>query len=248
MHRCYAEPARWEDDHVALAPDEEHHLLAVLRAGDGDAVVVTDGMGREARTKLVIGPVEGSDAGATLLIIPGTDVTDEPTLKVTLIQALLKGDHMDLVVEKATELGVSEVYPVITDRVVTRIPEDRQASRRERWERIATSAMKQCGVNRLPEIRNISRLSKALEEMSDFDLFIIGSLSESATPLRRVLESAPPEGRIAVLIGPEGDLTEEELAAVRQCGAIDASFGKRVLRAETAALYVLSALNFALER
>jgi 16S rRNA (uracil1498-N3)-methyltransferase len=248
MHRCFAETDRWEADRITLAAEEEHHLLDVLRAREGDEVTVTDGKGREVRARLELQVADESQGRACLSILPNSEVVDDFSCRVTLIQSLLKGERMDLVVEKATELGVTEIYPVMTERVVTRIPEARRLSRRQRWERIATSAMKQCGVRRLPEIRDIVRLPKALEELQDFDVFILGSLSETARPLRSILEILPKQGRIAVLIGPEGDLTDEEIELARNCGAIEAGFGKRVLRAETAAIYALGAINLMLDR
>ena len=248
MHRCFAETLRWGKTRITLAPEEEHHLLDVLRVHEGDEVIVTDGKGREVRARLELQAADESQGRVILNILPGTEHTDDLSHEVTLIQALLKGERMDFVVEKVTELGVSEIYPVITERVVTRIPEDRRTSRQQRWERIATSAMKQCGVRRLPEIREIVRLPKALEEMGAFDVFILGSLSGAAKPLRSVLESVPAQARIAVLIGPEGDLTGEEIESAIACGAIEAGFGKRVLRAETAAIFALGAINLMLDR
>jgi 16S rRNA (uracil1498-N3)-methyltransferase len=153
---------------------------------------------------------------------------------------------MELVVEKTTELGVSVIRPVLTERVVTRPEGGRAAARVERWRRIAVSAAKQCGRDRVPSIAEIAPFSDALPEGGRCDLFLAGSLAPDAVPLSKAL--APWRKRkpqsVAILIGPEGDLSPDELHEAANEGAVPVSFGNTTLRVETAAIFAAAVLAY----
>ena len=258
MHHCFAPPADWSESEIRLSDAEAHHLLRVLRLKPGDEVGVFDGCGRIARARLEL-RVESGGArrhsrersqvadirlpGATLTPI---EVTHKPPPPVTviLIQALAKGARMDLIFEKATELGVSAVWPVMTERVVAEMKSDRAGQRAARWRRIVLSAAKQCGAYRLPDVDPVQSLEDALNRREAFDVLFYGSLESGAEPFRAAIEKARAlkPARIGVVIGPEGDLTAEEYGHIRRAGGVGVSFGELVLRVETAALYALSVL------
>lgn len=233
MHRCYLESAAWRGSEVQLSAAESHHLVKVLRAVAGDEVFVFDGAGRTARARLK------SLAPAVLEIIREDAVECDGACGVTLIQALPKGSRMDLIVEKATELGVSAIVPVITERVIV----EPKSERVERWRRIVVSASKQCGAAGMPMVMDITPYSEALARLEPFDLLLVGSLGADAILLRDVLRGSDAK-RIGVIIGPEGDLTSDEIDEAVRHGAVQVSFGDLVLRVETAALYVLSAVRY----
>ncbi len=233
MHRCYLESAEWKGSDLQLSADEGRHLCKVLRAGVGDEVFVFDGAGRTAVTRInALNPV-------VLEIIKEELQECSGSGGITLIQSLPKGKRMDLIVEKATELGVSTIVPVVTERVIA-IP---KADRVERWRRIVVSAAKQCGSCRMPRVLDIMSYEKALEDCGPFDLLLVGSLNADAKLLREVLRDSKAES-IAVIIGPEGDLTADEIDLAVKSGALQVSFGELVLRVETAALYVISAIRY----
>ena len=233
MHRCYLESARWKGGELRLSSDESHHLLNVLRAQQGDEVFVFDGAGHTARARLDnLDPV-------TLSVLEETAAEDAGVGGITLIQALPKGKRMDLIVEKATELGVSSIVPVITERVVA-VP---KADRVERWRRIVVSAAKQCGASSMPNVLDIMDYGTAIEECGPFDLLLVGSLAPDTKLLKDVLRASEYQ-TVAVIIGPEGDLTQVELDDAIAKGAVPVSFGDLVLRVETAALYVMSAIRY----
>jgi 16S rRNA (uracil1498-N3)-methyltransferase len=239
MHRCFIEPERWEAQQILPSSSETHHLRDVLRAVDGDTVMVFDGAGRQARAHVRI------DAEDLLVldVVETASVAERP-FEVVLIQAIPKGARMDLIVEKATELGVARIIPVITDRGVVRLDAKQARKRAERWNRIALSASKQCGTPWIPRIDEAQRYKSALGLLPDFDAVLIGSLVEGVQPLHAVvdsLRSTSPES-IAVIIGPEGDLAPAETAAAIEAGAVPVSFGGLTLRVETAALYAASVL------
>jgi len=243
MHRCYIEPARWTDARIRPSSEEEHHLKDVLRASDGDVVVVFDGAGREAQARVV-----SASPGIFLDVVPGTQQTQRPSCSVALYQAVLKGPRMDFLVEKATELGVTAIVPLLTERVVVRVAGERREDRRQRWERVARAAAKQCGHNVVPEIRPIAALAEALDVLGAHDLVLAGSLADDAVGIKTQLEQVGEASRIAILIGPEGDFTPGEMAQCVAAGATGVNLGPRTLRAETAALFALSVVNYELGR
>ncbi len=225
---------------MRLSAEEEHHLLHVLRAHAGEEVTVFDGQGREAAARLE------SEHPVVLKVINVAVPARQRTISLTLIQAIPKGNRMDWIIEKATELGVVSIWPVKTARVVPCPDERRSEKRVERWRKIALNAAKQCGTNWLPEIRSIEDYGKTLNNAAGFDLFVVGSLAKDARLFRLVLDDArgrkPQPRKIALLVGPEGDLTAEELKLAGDAGAVPVTFGPLVLRVDTAALYGISIL------
>lgn len=242
MHRCFVRPADWNGPEIRLSRTEEHHLRHVLHAGEGDTVAVFDGRGREALASVVV--ERGRRAVLKLLAEPR--IVQPALCRLTLMQALPKGRKMDLIVEKATELGVSTIVPVISERVVTRLKERRGKDRVERWQRIALSAARQSGSGWIPEVRPVSGYADAMTGCGSFDLFLVGSLGNDTYPFRSVTERARKKKprKIGLLIGPEGDLTPAEIRKAVEAGAVPVSFGPLVFRVETAALYSLSVLAY----
>jgi 16S rRNA (uracil1498-N3)-methyltransferase len=246
MHHFLVDPAEWprdERDELALPAEAAHHLLKVLRAGVGDPVGILDGRGRVATARLV----EARRGTAVLRVISRSEVPS-PSVSVLLAQAVPKGAGMDWIVEKATELGATSIVPLVTERCVVALSGAPAERRVRRWRKIAASAVEQCGAAWMPEVRPVVRLPEFLNEAPRPDAMLVGSLRETARPLREALpeiRAAAPR-RVGLVIGPEGDLTREEMAALKDAGGIEVSFGARILRTETAAVYGLSVLAFAL--
>jgi len=238
MHRVLIEPGQWDAPLVRLPRAEAHYLLHVVRAQDGERVGVFDGCGGEG-----VARVETTGGGAALRL-EQREPDRRPSVDLCLLQAIPKGKRMDLLIEKTTELGVSEIVPLITERTVVRPHQARQAGRVDRWRRVCESAARQCGVSRVPAIRDIAHLPDVLREGPGAGLFVVGVLDRPAPPLRDVLRAHPRPGRITVLIGPEGDLTAPEIALATQHGALPMSLGPLTLRVETAAIHVASAVGY----
>jgi 16S rRNA (uracil1498-N3)-methyltransferase len=226
-------------DRVAFAPDDARKLVAVLRKRSGDHVQVVDSGGSAYAATL---DVDGRAVGATLdeRLDPGMV---ETALRVTVAQAVPKGQKMDLVVEKATELGAHAIVPVRSARV---IGHDTSPAKVERWRRIARSAAQQSGRVRVPEIADIHDWDALLATFPRYDrVYVPWELAEPA-PLRDVFERDASDARsVLVVIGPEGGFSAEEVVRARAAGARAISLGRRILRTETAALVVLSALLYA---
>ena len=240
MHRFYLPNFQ----QPALSAEEAHHATHVLRVKDGETVNVFDGHGHEAQAQ--VASITGLSVGLKLLTQTGSAPLP---CRITLAQAIPK-KNMDLIVQKATELGVAVIVPLISERTIVQLDED--SKKVERWREIALEACKQSGNNWLPEIQAPQKARAFLDAPGQFDLKLIASLQPDAKPLKTILAGAPTLQRsdaptILVLIGPEGDFTSAELAAGKSAGCLPLSLGPLVLRADTAALYALSILHHELQ-
>ena len=237
MHRLLASPEALHTESPSL-PREALQHLKVLRPKDGEEIELFDGAGSVRRYRY-------EAASRALVAIPDSPVRrfERPADSLTLFACVTKGSRWDWTIEKATELGVSRIVPVISDRTIVRIPKAERAAKRERWMRIAEDAARQSDAVWLPEIDEAFDFADTLPMVRALTCFV-GALTEPPPqPLLaaavRVASTSPRH--LALYVGPEGDFTPEELAALLEI-ATPTSFGPTVLRAETAALFGLSVL------
>ena len=218
----------------ALPAPAAHHAVRVLRLKAGDAVVLFDGRGGE-----YVGSITGPGPEVRVRITRHDDVEREAPVAVTLAQALLPGEKMDWVVQKAVELGVAAIAPLETERAVVRLAGERAAKRVEHLRQVAVAACEQCGRNRVPEVAPLARLP-------DFLAGEAGSRALRLMPapgaVRRMSELDLREDEMVVLIGPEGGLSENERQAAQAAGFVPMALGPRILRTETAGLATIAAL------
>lgn len=244
MHRFHLPPAACTTNQLELPDAEARHAVQVLRLRPGDPVTVHDGAG----TVLTCVVAEAARRAVRLEVrTRQTHPRTGPDL--TLFQAVAKTRYMEVIVQKATELGVSRLVPVLTEHTVPRFSPAEALARARRWREIALEAMKQCGTPWLPEISPPCPLAEVFHRGETFDLALVAALGPGAEPARRALEPlrANPHresARVAVWVGPEGDFTPAELAAITRSGARAISLGPRVLRCDTAALWCLAVLNY----
>ena len=242
MHRFYIAPENWNPDDLALTKSEAHHCHNVLRLTLHDQVVLFDGRGHAITAEII-----ASDAAQ--IRFRKLQETQTPSLRchITLGQAIPKGKNMDLIVQKAVEIGASEIVPIISDRTVVRLGEREALSKQTKWKTTAIEAAKQCGQNWLPEVQKPRTLEQFFQDRRRFDLQLIGSLQSDATHLKEILagERNRPE-RVLILVGPEGDFAPAELEMARASGCRALTLGPIVLRVETAAIYCLSILSYEL--
>jgi 16S rRNA (uracil1498-N3)-methyltransferase len=239
MPRFLLPPAAWAGcgQQAALTGDEARHLGQVLRIQPGASVTVFDGQGRRAQAKVL------EVARARVLVELGEAVTGGPVLPaITLAQAIPKGKTMDLIVQKAVELGVAVIQPLVTRHTIVQ-PGDGKS---EKWRRIALEACKQCGQDQLPGIAEPVAFDRWLTSQSGgaAGLKLIASLAPGARPLREVLHAHPGTTAATLLVGPEGDFAPVETVAAVAAGFVPISLGTIILRVETAALFCLSALRY----
>jgi len=225
-----------------LPAEESHHCANVLRLGADDRVTVFDGAGREA-SAIIVRP----DAGGVVLKLGAFARTAPPPCAITLAQAVPKGKNMDLIVQKAVELGASAVAPVLSDRTVVQLEGGEAEKKRAKWQEVALEACKQCGQNHLPKVSTPCSMRELLETADRAELLVIASLQPDARPLKSVLaDFVAQSGRLpasaTVYVGPEGDFTPAEIALAKSHGCLPITLGPIILRTETAAIYCLSVL------
>jgi 16S rRNA (uracil1498-N3)-methyltransferase len=216
--------------------DDAAQIRRVLRLGPGAEIEVFDGSGRQFRSRLVkVGPDE-VDAEIEETSFPQT----ESPYPLLLLQALLKGEKLDWVIEKATELGATALLLFPARRSVMQLREERSERKRQRWQRIAKEAAEQCGRVKLPEVSLLTSLDAALEEAGRTSLYLADE-AEARNPHSETTEIE--SGPAGAIIGPEGGWTEEERERTLRHGARVLNLGPRILRAETAALAALVRLS-----
>jgi 16S rRNA (uracil1498-N3)-methyltransferase len=237
MPRFFLAADAWSNPSLlTLSGAEARHALQVLRLRTGDPVQVFDGLGRRAD-----GIVASTSHQQLEVAVSQLSATSPPTALISLAQAIPKGKNMELIIQKATELGTSRIVPLLADRCVSRPSQKEFQARADRWARTALEAAKQCGQDRLPLIDPPTPVPSAAK--LEADLKLVASLQPGARPLHRILADLPAPPRSAlVLIGPEGDFSNEEYHLALDAGCLPWSLGPITLRTETAAIYSLSVL------
>lgn len=240
MHRFYLPPNDWSA--ATLTGPEAHHAAHVLRLDRNDRLVVFDGEGREASAEIV-----AATAGQVQLRLLGETRTPGLRARIVLAQAIPKGKNMDLIVQKAVEIGAAEIFPLLSDRTVVQLDAESAAQKRAKWQQVAIEAGKQCGQNWLPQVHTPRTVAEFFAQAGEFDLRLIGSLQPGARHLKEILaEQAERPRQVLIVIGPEGDFTPAEIALARSHGCAPLTLGPIILRVETAAIYCLSILSYEL--
>jgi 16S rRNA (uracil1498-N3)-methyltransferase len=258
MRRFYLPPAACQSDTLLLTDREAHHAAHVLRLQPGDQLTVLDGTG----TRLLC-VVKSAGRKSIELSVRSRQTFPRPAFELTLFQAILKGKTMETIVEKATELGVSRVVPLITERVVSQLDPERSDTRQAKWQLTAIEAIKQCGSPWLPQIDAPQKLNDLLKTPEPFNIAFVASLrggrhvrhwvqtlrsgelrepAQCATGRSSTLNPQPSTSLRSgcIWIGPEGDFTDAELDAIEASGAKPITLGPLVLRADTAAIASLA--------
>jgi len=241
--RFFLDPSQWSDT-AQLQGDEAHHALDVLRLKTGDRIAVFDGLGTEA-----VALITGESKSSVSLRLGTRSSTGALPCEITLAQAIPKGKNMDLIIQKAVELGARRIVPLLSERTVIHLEPGENARKREKWLSVAIGACKQCGQNWLPEIADPQSPAAFFSGPSaPSELSLVASLQPDARHIKTVLASAAtdlghPPRSVTVLVGPEGDFTPAEIALAKSSGCRPITLGPIILRSETAAIYCLSVLS-----
>ena len=242
MIRCYLPADRWKDGMVELEEAESKHLAAVMRVQAGDRIGLLDGEGRTGEGEVV----EPHRKRTGIRIVSQARMTPVEPRRI-LVQALVREQKMDWLIQKAVELGVHEIWPLQTERAVVQIRAGEGEKKTARWQSIALAACKQSGNAWMPKITLPRGLEEALASLSQNGAACFGALQPGAValpdflgPLRR--EHYP---QVAMFIGPEGDFSPGEVEKLLAGGVKPVTFGSMVLRVETAALFILSCVQYA---
>ena len=244
MRRVFVPIEQVGEDAITVYGDDVKHMRDVLRMQPGDKITATCGRGTDYHCE--IASVE--DDSITLSIITEEQDASELPVKISLYQALPKGDKLELVIQKAVELGVYEVIPVRTARCVVKLDAAKAEKKQARWQKIAEEAAKQSGRGIVPQVLPVMDFNDAVKRAKESEHILIPyELSEdfSSDKLRESIKNGAKE--IAVFIGSEGGFERSEVEAVKNAGGVEISLGHRILRTETAAIAVLAHLMLTIE-
>ncbi|MAB76844.1 MAG: 16S rRNA (uracil(1498)-N(3))-methyltransferase [Verrucomicrobiales bacterium] len=244
-HRFYISANHWNPENLVLGEEESHHCLDVMRCREGDRVAVFNGEGTEAEAQIT-----AATKGAVELKALIVNQTPKPPASLTLGQAIPKGKNMDLIIQKATELGAARIVPLLSERTVVQLSSEDLAKKQQKWQRVVVEACKQCGQNWIPEVGLPCSVEKFTKDASD-QFRLIAAISDTARTLKATLlewneeHNERPESA-TLLIGPEGDFTPAEISQALSAGFSPISLGPIILRSETAAIYALSVTAYEL--
>ena len=245
MQRFFVTPDQVGEDKIRIQGSDVNHMKNVLRMRPGEEVMVSDGNNRQYRCRVEDYP-EGE---AVLAILEAGLVDTELPSRIYLFQGLPKQEKMELIVQKAVELGVCQVIPVQTRRCVVKLDAKKAAKKVQRWQQIAESAAKQAGRGYIPAVSEVMTFQEALAFSETLDIRLIPyELADGMDGTRKILDGIRPGQSVGIFIGPEGGFEKEEVSRAVEAGAMPITLGKRILRTETAGIAVLSILMYRLEK
>ncbi len=259
MQRYFVPPDRFRDGIVQIQGEDARHIVRVMRMGPGDRIIAVDGQGRAVRAVI-------RDATPDEVVAEAEEtlsLDSEPRWDVTIAQSLPKGDKMELIIQKGTEIGACAFAPFQSERMIVQYDAKKEAKRLERWGKIAKEAAEQSHRGRIPELHAVRSWRELLGVIGDYDLALFCYEREGdaahgvglATAVREWLAGRAAEGaasgtpsgrppRLLVIAGPEGGFAEREAEEAAAAGAVKVGLGRRILRAETAAIVALSCLMY----
>ena len=235
MHTFYIPPKEISGDLTKIDGSEHHHLRNVLRLNSGDNVRIIDGIGN-----ILIAEVSNICNDSTIINIIDHQFQLRKKPEITLFQGIPKNDKMELILQKTTELGLSKVVPMMTERTLQEANENRI----ERWKKIVISATKQCQTSWLPILSEVHDYEECLKQLHFYDFKIILWENEELNHIKTILQQTKDIGSIAVLVGPEGGFEEEEVKFAVDYGCKPVSLGSNILRSETAAIAITAIINY----
>lgn len=246
MQRYFIPPEQFGEQAVTIHGDDAHHIGKVMRARIGEKIIVSDGASREALVEIIM--IEPGQIQAD--IVEMRPLTQEPWFKITVAQSLPKGDKMETVIQKCTEIGAVRFIPYISERTIVQYDAKKEAKRVERWSKIAKEAAEQAHRNIVPNVESTSSWKQLLGRFSSYDLVLFCYEKEDGCQLRSIVQpfvagcDRKRAINVLLMVGPEGGFTPAEMEAAEAAGAVSVGLGKRILRTETAAMAALTCLFY----
>ncbi|WNQ14213.1 16S rRNA (uracil(1498)-N(3))-methyltransferase [Paenibacillus aurantius] len=247
MQRYFVPPEQFGPESVRITGDDAHHLLRVMRGQPGDKVICSNGSDRVVLAELQeLGKTE-----AQALIVEELPFAGEPAIEVWVAQSLPKGDKLETVIQKGTEIGAAKFLPFLSERTVVQYDAKKEAKKLERWQKIAKEAAEQAHRSRVPVVDGTRTWKELLKAAAEADLALICYEKENGLQLKQALAGKlgqPAEGkkalRVLFAIGPEGGFAEQEVEQAEEAGFRSVGLGARILRTETAAMVALACLFY----
>ncbi|GAA0135953.1 16S rRNA (uracil(1498)-N(3))-methyltransferase [Paenibacillus sp. YSY-4.3] len=246
MQRYFIDPEQFGDKTVSITGEDARHIGKVMRSKPEDKLIVSDGIAREALVEIT--EIEAQEVKAR--IIEMLEASGEPRVQVTIAQSLPKGDKMEIVIQKCTEIGASSFLPFMSERTVVQYDPRKEEKRALRWRKIAKEAAEQAHRSRVPAVDSPATWKELLGKLPEYDLACVCYEKEHGQQLRDVLKPFSErigdgtKPRVLVAIGPEGGFTEQEIAQLEAAGAVSIGLGRRILRTETAGMAALTCIMY----
>ncbi len=241
MHHFFVLPKMIKGTKATIIGEDVQHIRRVLRLTTGDEISLSDGKGAIFRAR-----IESINHKSIVAAILKEEKHQEQLPFVTLFQALPKGTKMDLIIRQATELGIKEIVPLVTERSLVHLDKKSAEKRIIRWRRIAEEASKQSRRAYLPDFSDIMKWEEALESLRSYGLIIVPWEEEKAAGIRKILRETGGKKQVAAVIGPEGGFTSLEIETLKGAGARIVSLGENILRTETAAIAAIAIILYEL--
>ncbi|MNM10123.1 Ribosomal RNA small subunit methyltransferase E [compost metagenome] len=247
MQRYFIPKDSFSEGTVTIGGEDARHIARVMRGRPGDKLIVSDGASREALTEIAeIG--EGVVTAAILEMLP---MTHEPKAKITVAQSLPKGDKMEIVIQKCTEIGAAAFVPFLSERTIVQYDERKEGKRLERWRKIAKEAAEQAHRNIVPEISAPLSWKELLKSAEGYAAVFFCYEKEEGLQLRTAvapwaerLKNGAEENAVLVIVGPEGGFSEDECREAEEAGAVSVGLGRRILRCETAGMVAAACILY----
>lgn len=244
MQRYFVEPDHFTDHEVTIVGDDVHHIVNVMRAKEGEEIFVSDGSGRSARARLAV--LSAKEVKAT--VVERLEEKRELPIRVTIGQGLPKGEKMEWILQKGTELGAFSFFPFSSERTIVKLDAKKEAKKLERWRKIIKEAAEQSHRDVLPQLLPPVSFREALAAGAQYTRCVIAYEKEGGATLHQVMDELSAKDSLLVLIGPEGGFSPDEVAQAEAKGFLSVSLGPRILRTETASQYVLACASYQFER
>lgn len=242
MSKFFIKSNQIKDNTIIITGDDVNHIKNVLRKKQGDQVIACDGINSDYICKII----KLEKENVVLEILEKNILNVEPDIKIDIFQGLPKFDKIEFIIQKSTELGVNQIIPLETKRVVVKLDEKNKAKKILRWQKIAQEAAKQCKRTHIPIIDNVCTIKNVVEKFEEYDIVLLAYEKENSNSIKSIVKGLISPSKIAVIIGPEGGFEEEEVNYL--CGSLNKvksiSLGPRILRTETAGIAILSILMY----
>ncbi len=246
VQRYFVSQEQFKGDTVEITGEDARHIAKVMRGKEGDTFIVSDGREREALVE-----IRSIDQGVvTTAVVEMLAMTQEPRVKVTIAQSLPKGDKMETVIQKCTEIGAAAFVPFLSERTIVQYDAKKEEKRIVRWSKIAKEAAEQSHRNRVPEVGFPIHWKKLLASFSAYDAVYFCYEKEHGLQLRDAVKpwiektGAAADQQVLLIVGPEGGFSEEECRAAEEAGAVSIGLGRRILRCETAGMVALACILY----
>lgn len=246
MQRYFVSPEQFGADQVTIGGEDARHIAKVMRGKAGDKLIVSDGVSREALVEIASLEM----GGVVVNILEPLDMTHEPRIQITVAQSLPKGDKLETVIQKCTEIGAVAFAPFLSERTIVQYDERKESRRLERWRKICKEAAEQAHRNIVPAVHSPLSWKQLLQSFSGYDAVYFCYEKEEGLQLRSAaapwLAALPPEsgGKVMIVVGPEGGFSPEECRAAEAAGAVSVGLGRRILRCETAGMVAAACILY----